>query len=294
MILMSSWGFLKELFDNWNQDRISSKAAALAYYMLFSLAPILLICISILGIVFGEEASRGQILSQTSDLIGREPTLQIQEIIQNASQPSNSFVTKITSFIILLFSASGVFTEIQVGLNEIWGVKINPNRGWFTTLKSRFFSFVIVLGVAFLLLISLIFSAFIALLGNYLNYIVGTSILMDLVISHLLSFFLITVLFAMTFKVLPDVKLKWRDVWLGALITSVLFSCGKIFIELYLIQFHKFSVFGAAGSIIIILIWMFYSSQIFFIGVEITKILFINEGKQIVITRNAIKEDQVN
>ncbi|WP_454785327.1 YihY/virulence factor BrkB family protein [Legionella sp. WA2024007413] len=292
MILMSFWSFLKELFNNWSEDRVSSKAAALAYYMLFSLAPILLICISIVGMVFGEEASRSQILSQASSLIGREPALQIQEIIQNANKPNNSFVTKIASFIILLFSASGVFTEIQVGLNEIWGVKINPNKTWFTKIKNRFFPFVIVLGVAFLLLVSLIFSTFLAILGKYLNYIVGTSILMDFIISHVFSFVLITFLFAMTFKVLPDVILKWRDVWLGALITSVLFSCGKILIEFYLIQFHKFSVFGAAGSLIIILIWMFYSSQIFFIGVEITKILFINEGKKIVIMRNAIKENK--
>lgn len=284
---MNSWNFLKELFNNWSRDRVSSKAAALAYYTLFSLAPILLICIFIVGTIFGEETSREQILAQASNLIGKEPALQIQEIIRDRNHSTPSFLTRVVSFIVLLFTASGVFIEIQVGLNEIWGVKTNPDAGWFVKLKSRFFSFVIVLGIAFLLLAFLILSTGFTLLSKYLNYM-STNILVDLIINHLISFFVLTLLFAMIFKFLPDVVLNWRDVWLGALITSLLFSFGKILIEFYLIQFPNYSIFGAASSLIIILIWVYYSSQIFFIGVEITKLVSINKGKKIRATKNAI------
>ncbi|HHF7364712.1 TPA: YihY/virulence factor BrkB family protein, partial [Legionella anisa] len=170
MILMNSWNFLKELFNYWSLDRVSSKAAALAYYTLFSLAPILLICIFIAGTIFGEETSREQILAQASSLLGKEPALQIQEIIQDRHHTTPSFLTRVISFIVLLFTASGVFIEIQMGLNEIWGVKTNPDTGWFVKLKSRFFSFVIVLGIAFLLLVSLILSTGFTLISKYLNY----------------------------------------------------------------------------------------------------------------------------
>ncbi|HHT0592747.1 TPA: YihY/virulence factor BrkB family protein [Legionella anisa] len=288
MILMNSWNFLKELFNNWSRDRVSSKAAALAYYTLFSLAPILLICIFIAGTLFGEEASREQILAQASSLLGKEPALQIQEIIQDRHHATHSFLTRVISFIVLLFTASGVFIEIQMGLNEIWGVKTNPDTGWLVKLKSRFFSFVIVLGIAFLLLVSLILSTGFTFMSKYLNYMMSSNILMDLIINHLISFFVLTLLFAMIFKFLPDVVLNWRDVWLGALITSLLFSFGKILIEFYLIQFLKYSIFGAATSLIIVLIWVYYSSQIFFIGGEITKLVSINKGKKIKATRNAI------
>jgi membrane protein len=286
---MRLWNFLKELFNNWSQDRVSSKAAALAYYTIFSLAPILLICISVIGIVYGEEAARGEVLTQVSNLIGKESALQIQEIIQKASNPSTALFTKIMSFIILLFTASGVFTEIQQGVNDIWGVKVNPKVGWFKIVKSRFMTFLMVLGIAFLLLISLILSACLAILSKYLSIFMSTSVWMDLVIGHLLSFFIITLLFAMMYKIIPDIVLRWRDVWFGAIITSLLFSIGKMLIEFYLARFLVTSIFGAAGSFIIILVWVFYSSQIFFIGVEITKLFSKNKGKKIITRRNAKK-----
>ncbi len=290
MILINFWNFLKTLFNNWSQDRVSSKAAALAYYTIFSLAPILLLCISIIGIIFGEVAARGQIMAQISGLIGNEPALQVQEIIQNANKPSTAFITSVISIIILLFSASGVFAEMQEGLNSIWGVKTKANVGLLTQLKTRFLPFLMVLGIAFLLLVSLILSTLLAILSNYLNHFMSTDIVIDLIINHVVSFAIITFLFAMIFKVLPDVDLNWRDVWLGALITSLLFGFGKILIGFYINYFQISSVFGAAGSLIIILIWVFYSSQIFFIGAEITKILSINRGKKIVATRHAVRK----
>ncbi|MCL9683864.1 YihY/virulence factor BrkB family protein [Legionella maioricensis] len=291
MLLMTFWQFVKKLFFSWSQDRISSQAAALAYYTVFSLMPILLICISIVGILFGEDAARGEIVAQISRLIDKETALQIQEIILSANKPTTAFYARIVSLVVLLVSASGVFSEIQQGLNNIWGVRTRSDLGWLVKIRSRFFPFIMVLGVAFLLLVSLILNTSLALLSNYLNRFMGTNIFIDLIISHLISFFIITLLFAMTFKILPDVELSWRDVWLGALITSLLFSMGKILLGFYLNKFHIASVFGAAGSLIIILVWVFYSSQIFFIGAEITKIFSLYKGKKIIPSRNAILID---
>jgi membrane protein len=288
MMLMSSWSFLKKLFNNWSEDRISSQAAALAYYTLFSLAPFLLICIFIIGMFFGEEAARGQIVDQIGNIIGKDAALQIQEIIQNANRPNTAFLTRTISGIVLLFSATGIFSEIQEGLNTIWGVKTNPDAGWIAILKKRFLSFVMVLGVAFLLLASLLLSALLSFLSSYLNYFMSTTAFIDLIINDLILFVIITLLFAMMYKILPDVDLSWPDVALGAFITSVLFSFGKILIGVYLIQFHIPSIFGVASSLIVILIWVFYSAQIFFIGAEITKIISMDKGKKILPSRHAI------
>lgn len=283
------WYFLIKLFNNWSDDRISSKAAALGYYTLFSLAPILLICISIIGVIFGEDAARGQILEQIGNFIGDEPALQIQGIIQNLNHPSTASFSSLVSIIILLFTASGVFVEIQGGLNDIWGVKVAANKSWLAKLKTRFLPYVMILIISFLLLISLILSTFLSLLSSYLEQFGNTNIYVELLVNHLVSFLIITLLFAMIFKILPDIELAWRDVWTGALITSILFSLGKILINYYLAKFHVFSVFGVAGFLIIILIWVFYSSQILFIGAEITKILYINKAKKIRPTHGGVK-----
>lgn len=288
MTIKSSWIVFKKLLTSLNQDRIPTQSAALAYYTLFSLAPILLICISIAGVVFGEEAARGQILAQIGGLIGNEPALQIQQIIESANKPTAAMWARAISIFVLLFSASGVFSEIQAGLNLIWGVKADPAKGWFMLIKDRFLSFAMVLGAAFLLLVSLILSASLASLSAYISHFMGANVLRDLIISDILSFFIITHLFALMFKVLPDVKITWQEVWLGALFTALLFTLGKMLIGFYLTRFEVASVFGAAGSLIIILIWVYYSSQIFFIGAEITKILSIHKGKKVIPARNAI------
>jgi membrane protein len=286
------WSFLKKLVHYWSHDRVSSKAAALAYYTLFSLAPILLICISIIGAIFGEEAARGQILEQVGGLVGKDSALQIQGIIQNLNKPTTLSFSSIISGIVLLFTASGVFVEIQDGLNDIWGIKTKSNKKWLATLKSRFLPYLMILIISFLLLVSLILSACLALIGAYLDQYGNTNILIELMINHVLSFFIITFLFAMIFKVLPDIVLTWRDVWFGALITSLLFSLGKILIGFYITQFHIFSAFGVAGFLIIILVWVFYSSQILFIGAEITKILYIKKDKKITPTKYGIKKNR--
>jgi membrane protein len=286
MSVKSAKTLIRQLLINFSQDRIASQSAALAYYMVFSLTPIIIICISIVGVFFGEEAARGKILAEIGGLIGNETALQIQQIIEEANKPQASSA-RIFGFIVLLFSASGFFSELQAGLNLIWGVKA-PNKGWLSIIKDRFLSFAIVLGVAFLLLVSLIISAFLATLGTFISHFMNTSLLNDLIISDLISLGMTTLLFAMMFKVLPDVEIKWRDVWEGALFTAVLFALGKMVIGFYLSQVQVASVFGAAGSFIIILVWVYYSAQIFFIGAEITKIFSTNKGKKIIPMRDAV------
>lgn len=279
---------LHKLVTAWNQDRISSQSAALAYYSLFSLAPILLICISVVGVVFGAEAAQGKILTQIRGLIGTEAALQIQNLISAANKPITAFWAKLFSIFILIFTASGIFSEIQFGLNLIWGVKANPNAKWYQFIQNRLFSFFMVLCAALILLAFLIMSALFAMFSVYVNEFIGSYMILDLIINDISAFLLGTFLFALMFKVLPDVKIKWRDVWVGALVTSILFNLGKMLIGLYLQQIHTASVFGAASSLIVILIWIYYSAQIFFIGAEITNILFIRKGKKIIPARNAI------
>lgn len=272
LIMTLKLGWLHELYINWQNDRVSSLAAALAYYTLFSLAPVLLICISLVGTLYGEDAARGQILGQVQSLLGEQTALQIQEMIKNVNHPSSAFIARIFSIIVLLFTASRVFNSIQEGLNIIWGVKVNHHQKWFAAIKNQFVSFAMILIFAFLLFSSLVLSALLAILSSHINYFIGTSIFIELVISYSFSFLLVTLLFALMFKSLPDIELKWSNVWVGALITAVLFSLGKIAIGFYLNKAEIVSVFGAASSIIVLLIWVYYSAQIFFIGAEITKI----------------------
>lgn len=276
-MMQHGFSWIAEIYENSRKDRVASLAAALAYYTIFSIVPILLICISLTGTFFGEEAARGQIIGHISGLLGQQTALQIQEMIQKANHPA-AFTAQVVSVCILLFTASGVFSEIQGGLNIIWGVQANPNQKWFAFIKNRFISFAMVLISAVLLLISIVLSTLLALLSSRINYFIGVNIFLELTISYFFSFLMITLLFAMIFKHLPDISLKWSDVWVGALITSLLFSIGKILIGFYLNLAPLASVFGAAGSLIVLLVWVYYSAQVFFIGAEITKIYSSKKG----------------
>ncbi|MCW8385152.1 YihY/virulence factor BrkB family protein [Fluoribacter dumoffii] len=279
--------FLKKLYSNWQEDRIASLAASLAYYTLFSLPPALLIFLSISSNFLGEQAAKNQLIAQISELLGKNIALQVQEIIENANQPSTALVARIISIIILLFGASGAFSEIQAGLNIIWKVQAKPHRTWFSIFKNRFLSFGMVLVSAFLLLVFIVFSTLLSILHKHIYLHLGTDIIVLLFINYIFAFIMITLLSAMMFKYLPDIKLRWSNVWVGAVITSLLFSLGKTLIGFYLSHVHIGSVYGAAGSLIILLIWIYYSAQIFFIGAEITKIHSMEKGIKIVPKRNA-------
>ncbi|MFJ1267612.1 YihY/virulence factor BrkB family protein [Legionella lytica] len=272
IIIILKFSIINEVLKSWRKDRISSLAAALAYYTLFSLAPLLLICISITGTLFGEEAARGQIFGKLDSFLGEQAALQVQDMIQNVNQPSTALIARIFGIFLLLLSASRAFSAIQEGLNIIWGVHPTPNKALLDTLKQRFFSFSMVFISALLLFASLAVSAFLAILSSHMTHFMGVNIYLELIASYLGSFLLVTLLFALMFKNLPDVALQWDDIWGGALITSLMFNLGIILIGLYLNKSPLDSVFGATSSIIVLLLWVHYSAQIFFIGAEITKI----------------------
>jgi membrane protein len=261
---------LQKTFKSWSDDKASQLAAALSYYTVFSLAPLLLIVISIAGFVFGEAEVRRNLLSQIQSLIGKQGTVFISTALSAENSPSSNLFGSITGFVTLLLGASGVFAQLKTAFNEIWHI-YPENKGLMASIKSNFLSFSMVVGIGFLLLVSLIISAVITALGTFFQGMLPFSSLILELINFVVSFGIITVLFAAMFKVLPDTKIRMNDVWFGALFTSLLFTIGKFGIGWYLGHSAAMSKYGAAGSMVIILLWVYYSAQILFFGAEFTK-----------------------
>ncbi|QSJ18929.1 YihY/virulence factor BrkB family protein [Nostoc sp. UHCC 0702] len=282
------WRLLQETFKEWNEDKASRLAAALAYYTVFSIAPLLIIVIAIAGAVFGEEAARGEIFRQIQGLVGSDGAKFIETAIKNANKPQTGTIASIISILLLLLGATGLFTELQDSLNTIWEVKPKPGRGFTNIIRQRFLSFAMVLGIGFLLLVSLVISAVLsALVAYFSNLLPGVDPLWQLV-SFLLSFAITTVLFALIFKVLPDVKITWSNVAIGAIITSALFSIGRFLLGQYLGNSSFGSTYGAAGSLVVILAWVYYAAQILFFGAEFTQVYARKYGSGITPNKNAI------
>lgn len=280
---------LKETFHEWQEDKASRLAAALAYYTAFSIAPLLVIAIAIAAIVFGEEAAQGQIASQLGTLVGKEAAEAIQAMLVSSSRQSGQgIIATVISIALLFFGASNIFTQLQDSLNTIWEVAPKPGRGIKGIVKDRILSFGMVLGIGFLLLVSLILSTVLATLGNYLGGIMPGLHFLWSVLNFLLSFGVITLLFALMFKFLPDVKITWGDVGIGAVITALLFTIGKTLISLYLGNSGVGSTYGAAGSLVVLLLWVNYSAQILFFGAEFTQVYANKYGSQIVPAKNAV------
>lgn len=280
---------LKETFKEWQEDKASRLAAALAYYTAFSIAPLIIIAIAIAALVFGEEAARGGIEDQLRGLIGQQGAEAVEEMIKNSSKPAEGTIATIISVVFLLFGASGVFGQLQDSLNTIWEVAPKPGRGVMGFIKDRFLSFAMVLGIGFLLLVSLILSAVLAGLSNVLGSMMpGMSFLWSL-LNFFISFGVITLLFALIYRVLPDAKIAWGDVWFGAIITALLFTIGKSLIGLYLGNSSVGSTYGAAGSFVVLLLWVNYSAQILFFGAEFTQVYANKYGSRIVPTENAVR-----
>ncbi len=293
MKLKTIFTLLKETVDEWNKDKASRLAAALAYYTVFSLSPLLIIAIAIAGAIFGEEAARGEIVGQIQGLVGKDGAEFIQTAIESAAKPTEGGgLASAISVVVLLFGASGVFVELQDALNTIWEVKPNPKAGAGTFIRTRFLSFSMVLGIGFLLLVSLLLTAglsgVVAYLGNLFPII--SSLLQ--VANFVLGFIVTTVLFGLIYKFLPDVKIAWSDVLIGAAITSLLFSIGRYGLGLYLGNSSFGSTYGAAGSLVIILAWVYYAAQILFFGAEFTQVYARRYGSQIVPDKNAIPINQ--
>jgi membrane protein len=266
------WGISKRAVVAWWNDNVSRLGASISYYTLFSLAPMLVIAIAIAGFVFGAEAARGEIVGQIKGLVGEEGARAVQAMLQGAAkQRSSGIVAGIVGIVTLVLGATGLFLELQTALNGIWRVKTKSGTGIWGVLRQRLISFGLVVGVGFVLLVSLVVSAALSALGKFLGgYIPGYAILGQ-ALNIVLSLAVITLLFAMIYKVLPDVELTWRDVWVGGLVTAGLFSIGKLVIGLYLGTSGTASTYGAAASVIVLLLWVYYSSQIVLLGAEFTR-----------------------
>ena len=262
----------KTALDGWWNDDVPRMGAALAYYTLFSLAPILIVAIAVAGLAFGPEAVRGEIVGQIQGLVGREGALAVQAMLEGVSKRSSSIPATIIGTITFFLGATGAFLELQTDLDAIWRVKPKSRSSFLKDLAmQRLISFGLVLGFAFLLLTSLVVSAALAALRTYMgNAFPGEAVLWE-ALNVIVSLIVITLLFAMIYKVLPDVKLAWSDVWVGALVTAGLFTIGKSLIGLYIATSAFASTYGAAGSVIVILLWVYYSSQIVLLGSEFTR-----------------------
>jgi membrane protein len=265
------WWVLKRAFAGWWDDNVPRLGASLAYYTLFALSPVLLVATSIAGLVFGPDAVRGEIVGQIQGLVGRQGAEAVQAMLESAARPSSSIPATIVGLVTFFLGATGAFLELQTALNAIWRVKPRPGVSVRAFLVQRLISFGLVVGVGFLLLVSLLVSAALSALNRYLGHIFPALTAVWEAANVLVSLFVITLLFAMIYKVLPDVRLRWRDVWIGALVTAGFFSIGKQLIGLYLGTSSVASSYGAAGSVVVLLVWVYYSAQVVLLGAEFTR-----------------------
>jgi membrane protein len=278
---------LKETALAWTEDKAMSLGAALAYYSVFSATPLLVIAIAIAGVVFGEQAAEGRIVQQIHATVGEPAAQALEALLANAGAQGTGVIATVVGIVLLLFGASGVFSQLQDSLNTIWKVTPKPGRGLATMVRGRFLAFIMVLIIGFLLLVSLAATATLAALSKWSSAAVGDIHLYQ-IINAVISLIFITVLLAMIYKILPDVKIKWKDVWVGAAFTAFLFTIGKNLLGLYLGRSSVTSVYGAAGSVVVILLWVYYSSLIVLFGAEFTRVFANFRGAQILPAENAV------
>lgn len=265
------WPIVKQAFKGWSDDKAASMGAALSYYTVFSIAPLLLIVISVAGLVFGEEAARGAIVAQLQGLLGEQSAQTIESVVEATNKPAQGVVGTLVGLALLLVGATTVFAELQDALDRIWHApdrkQVSGLWGW---LQSRILSFGMILGIGFLLLVSLVVSAVLAAFGDWWGGFMGGWDTLAQVLNFVFSFALVTVMFAVIYKFMPHVKIQWHDVWIGAAVTALLFTIGKHLIGLYIGKSGVTSTFGAAGSLVVLLLWVYYSAQIFLLGAEFT------------------------
>lgn len=271
MNLRQEWKLFSKTIDAWSDDYAPSMGAALAFYTMFSIAPLLLIIIAVAGWAFGPEAARGEILAELTGLIGREGAATVEQLIKSSSEPDKSAAAAAIGVVLLLVGATTVFGELQDALDRIWRAPVKDKpRGFFAMFRGRLLSFGMIFGISFLLMVSLVVSAGLSALGRWWGPMFSGWEMVAQLFDFALSFALITVLFALIYKAMPRVKVAWHDVWIGASVTSLLFTIGKLLIGLYIGKSGVTSVFGAAGSLAVLLLWVYYSAQIFLLGAEYT------------------------
>ncbi len=265
--------YIKQVFTEFIEDDILKYSASLAYYTVFSIAPVLIVIISVCGVLFGKDAIQNQVYGQINELVGSQAALQIQDTIKNIHLSGNNVFATIVSVVVLLVGATGIFGEVQDSLNKIWGLKIKTKKTWWKLIINRLLSFSLIISLGFVMMVSLLLNALISAFGNYLSrYFSEFSEIMVQITDSVLTFVITTLLFSTMFKILPDAKIKWKDVLVGGVITSVFFTLGKLGIGYYLGSSNIASVYGAAGSIMIIMVWVYYSSIILYLGAEFTKV----------------------
>jgi membrane protein len=283
---------LVQTFQEWKGDKAARLAAALSFYTALSIAPLLVVSIAVAGLVLGPEAARGEILNELQGMIGADSARTVDSMIEAANKPRSGIVATVIGIVILLFGASGVFAELQGALNTIWEVEPKPGRGFWSVVRERFLSFTMVIVLAFLLLVALVLNSALSMIGNFVQGMLPGGAILWQVITLIASFAVATSTFVLIFKFVPDVEIGWRDVWVGALVTAVLFTLGKFLIGVYMGRAAVASTYGAAGSVMVFLLWVYYSSQILFFGAELTQVYASMYGSRIVASKNAQPIDE--
>jgi membrane protein len=288
MTVKTGFNLIKESFQEWQKDGALDLGAALAFYTIFSLAPLLLVALAVAGLLWDRGQIQGQLIAQIQGLVGPQGAQAVQMMLANAGRHGSGVLATVIGVVTILFGATGVFVQLQTALNRVWNVEAKPGLGIWSFVKTRLISFGMVLGVGFLLLVSLIVSTAVSAIGKWAaGLLPGSETLMQ-ALTFAVSFALITFLFALMYKYLPDVEIGWRDVWIGAVVTALLFTLGKFLIGLYLGKSSVASTYGAAGSLVVLLLWIYYSSQILFLGAEFTQVYATHYGSQIKPSKHAV------
>jgi membrane protein len=289
--IANSISLLKQTFSEWLEDKVPQLGAALAYYTVFSLAPLVLLLLAIVGFLFRNDPAGTwqKVTEQMSYFLDKSAIDVVQGIAQKASQPNKGVVATSIGILLALFGASGVFGQLQDALNTIWGVKAKPGVGIMGFIRSRFLSFAMVAGVCFLLLVSLVLESLLKSFSHYVQAMLPGGIVIALAVYSIFDLAVVVLLFALIFKFLPDVKIQWRDVWIGALMTAIFFAIGKWALGLYLGSGAAASAYGAASSLITLLLWIYYSSQILLFGAEFTQVYAARSGRALVPAKYAVR-----
>ena len=288
-MLNKLWELLKETFQEWKEDKVSRLAAALSYYTIFSLPGLLLIVVAVAGFFLGQESVRQDIIGQAATVVGDQGAEAVDTMLSNAGwDKSAGMLAVLVGIVTVIVGATGAFTQLQEALNTVWEVAPAPDAGIWKTIRKRFLSFSLILGIAFLLLVSLVISAALAGLGEYIQGLLPGATSLVQVLNFVISFAVITVLFALMYMYLPDADVAWKDVFVGAALTTLLFAAGKFALGFYLGRSSAASAYGAAGSLVLILLWIYYSAQILLFGAEFTQVYACKYGSRVVPEEDAV------
>lgn len=280
--LKGAWEVLKDAFSGFSDHKVTKLSGSLAYYTVFSMGPLMIVIIAICGFFLGREAIEGQIYQQLEGFLGPDTAIQLQDMIKKAAISDQGLVAIIIGGVTLLVGATTVFAEIQDSINTIWGLKPKPKKGWLKLIQNRLLSFSVIISLGFLLLVSLGVTAIIDGFSNrFAASFADVSVVLVYIVNQIVTFLVISSIFGVIFKVLPDAEIKWRDVMLGSMVTAVLFMIGKFGISFYISKSNVGSTYGAAGSLVILLLWTYYSSIILYFGAEFTKAYAVKYGTRI-------------